>query len=154
MHDPSNNTVATTRQFTAAWACYALFAVSIFLWWPALIAVLICYVKKGEPNAGIVDSHYRWLIATFWWWLLLLVVCLAVIIAGAGPIVRDVLEAVHASGGDWDNVAMKLNIDWSSIFIAVAVAALGLFSLLFLWFWLIYRVVRGGLRLADGCAVP
>lgn len=153
MHDPSID-APSTREFSAAWVCYALFAVAVFLWWPALIAVLICYVKKDGPAAGIVDSHYRWLIATFWWWLLLFAACIAVIVAGAGPIVRDLIEAVRASGGDWDNVAMKLNINWSSIFIAAGVAALGGFSMLFLWFWVIYRVVRGGLRLADGRAVP
>jgi uncharacterized membrane protein len=154
MQTPAPDTVPPTREFTAAWICYALFAVAIFLWWPALIALLICYVKKDGANAGIVDSHYRWLIGTFWWWLLLFVVCVAVMIAGAGPIVRDVVEAVRASGGDWDNVAMKLQIRWESIFAAVAVAALGGMSMLFLWFWVIYRVVRGGLRLADGRAVP
>lgn len=154
MHDPGTDTVASTREFATAWVCYALFAVSIFLWWPALIALVICYAKKGAPNAGVVDSHYRWLIGTFWWWFLLATVCIAVVVAGAGPIVADVIDAVRASGGDWNNVAMKISIDWSSIFFAAGVATLGGFAWLFLWFWVIYRIVRGGLRLADARAVP
>ena len=154
MHDPSPEPAAPASNFNAVWLCYALFAVGVVLWWPALVALLICYVKRDGPSAGIADSHYRWLISTFWWWLVLFAVCVAIIFAGAGPIVRDLIEATRAAGGDWHNVAMKLSIHWSSIFIAAGVAMLGGLSMLLLWFWVIYRVVRGGLRLADERAVP
>jgi uncharacterized membrane protein len=150
----ASSTGPSTIDFSAAWVCYALFGVAVFMWWPALIALLICYIKRGSPGAQMIDTHYTWLIRTFWWWLLLLIVCIAVIAAGAAPIARDLAEAIDASGGDWGHARLNLRIHWESIFLSVAIATAGLTSMLFVWFWVIYRVVRGAVRLGDARAVP
>lgn len=39
-----------------------------------IVAVIICYVKKGEAAGTWVASHFTWLIRTFWWSLLWAVV--------------------------------------------------------------------------------
>lgn len=46
---------------------YILGAVGIFTAFiPILIALIICYVKRGEATGTIYYSHYDWLISTFW----------------------------------------------------------------------------------------
>lgn len=46
---------------------YVLGAVGIFTAFiPILIALIICYVKRGESAGTIYYSHYDWLISTFW----------------------------------------------------------------------------------------
>lgn len=46
---------------------YVLGAVGIFTAFiPILIALIICYVKRGEATGTIYYSHYDWLISTFW----------------------------------------------------------------------------------------
>src|ERR1700741_5485098 len=40
--------------------------------WPAIIAVIINYVKRGETRGTWLDSHFGWQIRTFWyavWWV-------------------------------------------------------------------------------------
>jgi uncharacterized membrane protein len=42
--------------------------------WPSLIAVVLSYAKRGEAAGTFLESHYRWLIRTFWFalpWALL-----------------------------------------------------------------------------------
>lgn len=46
---------------------YILGAVGIFTAFiPILIALIVCYVKRGEATGTIYYSHYDWLISTFW----------------------------------------------------------------------------------------
>lgn len=35
-----------------------------------IVAVIICYVKRGDAAGTWVASHFSWLIRTFWWSLL------------------------------------------------------------------------------------
>ncbi len=148
------DSVPSRREFAAAWACYALFIAAVFLWWPALLAVVICYAKRGEPNTGVIDAHYRWLIATFWWWLGGFVVCIGVMATGASPIMGQVFDALSAAQGNWDDVAALIELDWQSVFLAAGLATLGALAMLLLWIWVVYRIVRGALRLQDRRAVP
>jgi uncharacterized membrane protein len=42
--------------------------------WPSLIAVVLSYAKRGEAAGTFLESHFRWLIRTFWFalpWALL-----------------------------------------------------------------------------------
>jgi uncharacterized membrane protein len=146
-------TAPPTREFTAAWIAYALFAVGAFLWWPALIGVVICLAKRGAADAAFIDSHYRWLIATFGWSLLGYVVFIATIVAGAWPLARDVYFAYEQSGGDW-NAASSIQFHWESIFMTAGFALAGALGLFAVWFWYIYRVVRGAFRLGAARPVP
>ncbi len=46
---------------------------------PSIIAVILCYVKRGDARSTWAESHYRWLIRTFWYAVLWLVVAAALI---------------------------------------------------------------------------
>jgi len=150
----TTDAVPPTREFTTAWIAYALFAISVFLWWPALIGVIVCLAKRGAPGASFIDSHYRWLARTFGWSLLGCVVCVGVIVGSAWPLVHDIIVAVQQSGGDWHSAGMSIQFDWKSIFLTAGVATAGGFGLLAVWFWFIYRVVRGAFRLGAAQPVP
>ncbi len=145
--------VPPTREFTAAWIAYVLFAVAIFMWWPALLGLIINYSKRGDPDAGFIASHHRWMIGTFWWSLLGFVLCVAAILAAVWPLVRDVVMQAIASGGDFDSAGFELNVDWSSIFTTAGVASLAGIGLFVIWLWFIYRVLRGMFTLHEARAV-
>lgn len=141
-------------EFTAAWSAYALFGVAVFLWWPGLLALIINYSKRNSATAGFIGSHHRWLIRTFWWSLAGYGTALAVLAAGIWPLARDLLRTAAGPGhGQW-HANTLINIDWSSIFATVGGAMLGGVSLLAVWIWFIYRVLRGALRLADAQPAP
>lgn len=147
----------STGEFTTAWIAYGCFAVGILLWWPMLVGLIIGYVRRGEPDAGFIDSHYRWLIRTFWWSSVSYIAMLAVIIAGAWPLLRDILAQVNSGGpvgpaGDWGG--SSISFAWGSLFATVGAATAGGIGLAVVWFWLIYRVIRGGLRLANAQPAP
>lgn len=154
MNEHIIDTIPAQREYATAWACYALFALALFMGWPALVAVAICYAKRGTPNLGIIDAHYRWLIQTFWWWLALFAVCVGTVMLGASPMAHDILEAMRASGADWAHVKSELALDWRTVFLAVGVGMFGAFGLFGVWCWVVYRVVRGAIRLLDARAVP
>lgn len=148
------DSVPSRRELGAIWICYAFFAVAIFMWWPAVVALIICYAKRGEPNLGVIDSHYRWLIATFWWWFAGLAVCVVLVAMGASPLMSEVIEALRTARGNWDDVAALVELDWSSLFWAAGATTLGAFALFILWIWVAYRIVRGVLRLAHTRTAP
>jgi len=51
------------------------FIVTAFLsGWPSIIALIMCYIWRDDANGTYLDSHFDWLIRTFWWALLWLVV--------------------------------------------------------------------------------
>lgn len=57
----------TDAHRTIVLVAYVLGAVGIFTAFvPILIALIICYVKRGESTGTIYYSHYDWLISTFW----------------------------------------------------------------------------------------
>ncbi|MGE5338743.1 MAG: hypothetical protein ACM3PU_13000 [Gemmatimonadota bacterium] len=146
--------VPPTREFTAAWVAYALFAVGAFIWWPALIGVIVCLAKRGAPDSAFIDSHYRWLARTFGWSLLGYVLCLGIIVSAAWPLARDVIVAYQQSGGDWGAAGTTIQLEWESIFLTAGLALAGAFGLIGVWFWYIYRVVRGAFRLGAARPVP
>jgi uncharacterized membrane protein len=134
--------VPSSREFTFVGIAYGLHVTGLFLVWPALIGLVLDYIKRGDVEGTVLESHYSWLIRTSWWSLLwgslVLGAMLAVIIPGAAQV------ASLARSGNY------LSIPWS--FIAAAVG--GGTGLAIVWFWTVYRYTRGILRLADGRAVP
>jgi uncharacterized membrane protein len=146
--------VPPTREFTTAWIAYFLLAISTLLWWPALVALVINYSKRGGAEAGFIDSHHRWMIRTFWYSQLAWTFCFVLIVLGAWPIVSDVVRQAIATG-TWDNEAnFSINIDWSSIFTTVGAAMAGGFGMLVVWLWYVYRIARGMIALADARPLP
>lgn len=52
---------------TIVLVCYILGGVGVLTgFFLSLIALIICYIKRGESNNTIYYSHYDWLISTFW----------------------------------------------------------------------------------------
>lgn len=134
--------VPSSREFTFVGIAYGLHVTGLFLVWPAFIGVVLDYVKRGDVQETVLESHYGWLIRTFWWsflWgALILGAMLAVIVPNA------ILVAELARTGNY------LSVPWSII----AAAVIGGIGLAVVWFWVVYRLTRGILRLSDGRAVP
>lgn len=95
---------------TVAMAVYILQALSFFWGLPALVAIVISYVKRDDARGTVYESHFNWQIGTFWWGLL------------------------------WTVLGMVL----------IWVFGLGLLILGVAYVWLIYRVVKGFLKLTEG----
>ena len=85
-HTQDSGVVPNAGEFGVAWIVYALFGFGIFLWWPALFAVLVCHLRAGSPAVGFLASHYRWLARTFWLSLAGYVLAVGIILGGAWPL--------------------------------------------------------------------
>ncbi len=134
--------VPSSREFTYVGIAYGLHVAGLFLMWPALIGIVLDYVKRKDVEETILESHYSWLIRTFWWsWLwggLVLAAMLWVIVPNA----MQVAELARTG-----NV---LAVPWSILAAGVG----GGIGLAIVWFWIVYRLTRGILRLSDGRSVP
>jgi uncharacterized membrane protein len=145
--EPSSN------EYSTAWVAYALQAMGVFGFVIGpLIGLVLSYVRRDAAGAGFIASHHRWLIRTFWWTLLWYLVCLAVVFAGAWPIISEVVREAIRSGGNARE--FSFGIAWETIFATVGAAMLGGLGIIVVWIWNLYRIVRGGFRLADRGAVP
>jgi uncharacterized membrane protein len=49
-HAAPATAVPPSGAFTAAWIAYAFFIGGIFLWWPALLGLIVCYSKRGDKD--------------------------------------------------------------------------------------------------------
>jgi uncharacterized membrane protein len=138
----SSDPIPSSREFTFVGVAYGIYVLGLFLFWPLLIGVVLAYVKRNDVGGTMLESHYGWLIRTFWWWTVLwtaiIVAMLAVIVPNA------MLIAAAVRSGDY------LSIPWSLIGAAIG----GGIALSVVWFWAVYRLIRGVLRLADGRPVP
>lgn len=134
--------VPSSREFTYVAVAYGIYALGLFLVWPVIAGVALAYVKRGAVEETMLASHYRWLIRTFWAWLLLWIVILAAMLAVIVP--NAVVIAQAARTGDY------FSIPWAMI----AAGIFGGLALSSVWFWVVYRLLRGILRLSDGRAVP
>lgn len=135
----------TSSDVSTAWVAYILQATGAFGFvLGPLVGLVISYVRRDAP--GYVASHHRWLIRTVWWTALGYLLCLAVIVGGAWPIVSEIVREAIRSGGNAQ--AFSFAIDWDSIFATVGAALLGGLGVVFVWAWNLYRIVRGGFRLA------
>ncbi|MFN3564717.1 MAG: DUF4870 family protein [Burkholderiaceae bacterium] len=136
-----------TREFTALWIAYGLHAIGFvsMLIWPAIIGVVINYAKRGD-SASFLDSHHRWLIRTFWLALAGYAVAIGILVASAWPVVAAAIRSAATPG--------TLSIGWDTLFATIGGAAVGALGIVAVWAWVIYRLIRGGLRLQDARAVP
>ncbi len=46
--------------------CYVLGVLGVFFFITACVALFICYLKREDAMNTIYQSHYTWLISTFW----------------------------------------------------------------------------------------
>jgi uncharacterized membrane protein len=152
--EPDPAPAPSANEFTIAWIAYGCFYAGVLLWWPSLIGLIIGYLRRGEPGAGFIRSHYGWLIRTFWWSTLAWIASIAVIVSGAAPLLRDLFRSARSGeGGRWE-IERLVTIEWGSIFAAAGLASVGGLALLGVYVYLVYRLVRGSLRLAAGKAAP
>ena len=94
---------------TVTLVVYALQALSFFWGLPAIVAIVINYIKRDDARGTVYESHFDWQIRTFWWGLVWTLVGIALIFAfGLGLIVLGVA-----------------------------------------YVWLIYRIVKGFLKLTE-----
>jgi uncharacterized membrane protein len=94
---------------TVTMAVYALQALSFFFFLPAVVALIINYVKRDDARGTVYESHFDWQIRTFWWGLL------------------------------WTLVGTVL----------IFALGLGLLVLAVVYVWVIYRIVKGFLKLTE-----
>jgi uncharacterized membrane protein len=99
-------------------------------------------VKRRDVEDTFLASHYDWLIRTFWWALL----WGALLIGGMVWVI--VPNAVQL--GELARTGDYFSIPWEII----AAGVVGGVGISIVWFWTVYRFIRGILRLADGRAVP
>ena len=45
---------------------YALYAVSLVVGLSGIVAIVIAYLKRDEARGCFLESHYTWIIRTFW----------------------------------------------------------------------------------------
>ncbi len=88
---------------------YALQALSFIWGLPAVVALVINYLKRDDARGTLYESHFTWQIRSFWWGLL-----------------------------------------WVAIGGVLAVVLVGFVVLFVAWVWMIYRVVKGWLKLTEG----
>ena len=107
---------------------YILYIVAIFTGGLlAVIALVINYVKRSSVRGTIFESHFTWQIRTFWWYLI------------------------------WNTVAfvpfffLFFTGEDPDLFAGVAFGATT-FCLIVIglaWIWIVYRAIRGIMRLND-----
>ena len=53
---------------------YACYAVGFFVGVTWLIGVIVAYVKRDDARGTWMESHFSWMIRTFWWSLVWMIV--------------------------------------------------------------------------------
>jgi len=146
--------VPPTKEFTAAWIAYLLYALSSVLLWPALIALLISYNKRGHAETGFIDSHHRWMLRSFWYSQLAFLVFFILVLVGVWPLISNIVDQVIAAAQTGAEPSFSLNLDWEPLFTTVGSAMIGGLGIALTWFWFIYRMIRGMIALADARPLP
>lgn len=118
-----------------------MYAIGLLLIWPTLIGLVIAYVKRDDVPP-LLASHYRWLINTFWWWLIAWTVIIAAMLTVIVPNAFEIDAAVRSG--------QILNISWELI----GTGVFGGLAIGIVWLWVVYRLIRGTVRLSDGREVP
>ena len=118
--------IASSKQI--ATIIYALQAAAFLYGVTGLVALVLGYVKRGEAERTWLESHFDWQINTFW-----------------GSVLWAAVTFI---------VALVLGVGGGSEAGAILGGGAAIVSLLLLWGWNIYRVVRGWMRLSADQPVP
>ena len=133
--------IPSSQAFTVVGVTYGLYGLGLLMLWPTLIGVVIAYAKRHDVPE-LLASHYRWLISTFWWWFVAWIVILGAMLTVMIPNAIDIEGAVRSG--------QYFNIPWELI----GAIVMGGFGLLIVWLWVVYRLIRGAVRLGDGLSAP
>ena len=107
---------------------YVLYIIAIFTGGLlAVIALIINYIKLGAVRGSIFESHFKWQIRTFWWYLIWNIIAfvpfLFLFLTGENP---DLFAGVALGA--------------STFCVAI---------IFFAWVWIVYRAIKGIMRLND-----
>ncbi|MDM1272418.1 MULTISPECIES: DUF4870 family protein [Acinetobacter] len=107
---------------------YLLYIVAIFsAGLLAIVALIINYVKRGAVRGSIFESHFTWQIRSFWWYLFWNIVAF--------------VPFFFIFFIDEDPTRFAQVVFGASAF---CLAVIGLS-----WLWIVYRAIRGIMRLND-----
>ena len=137
----ASEAIPSSSAFTLVGVTYGLYGLGLFLFWPSVIGLVIAYVKRHDVPE-LLSSHYRWLIKTFWWSLIAWVVIIGVMLVVMVPNAIEIESAVRSG--------QYFNIPWELI----GAGVLGGLGIAIVWLWMIYRLIRGAVRLSDGRTAP
>jgi uncharacterized membrane protein len=135
-------TVPSTREFTLLGITYGLYAIGLVMFWTAFIGLVIAYVRRGDAAGTFIASHYTWLIRTFWGWIVGFAI-------GIGTLIALVLPPAIELG-QIAKETHQIRLPWEMLVGAIG----GGLLIAVVWCWVVYRLIRGTLRLADAREVP
>ena len=117
---------------TLTFVLYVLYIVAIFsAGILALVALLINYLKLDAVKGSIFESHFRFQIRSFWWYLAWTVIAFIPFIF------------VFFTRND---PALFAGVTLGASAFCVAVLVLS-------WLWIVYRAIKGIMRLNDNLAM-
>lgn len=134
------------------WVVYVLYALSYFTGITAIIGIIINYLKKDEVAETWIESHFRWQIRTFWFGLLWAVIGGATLYFTMIDFILSANFSNIIPSANFPNTipsASFHNITPSASFSQIILILSGIFILSANFFWIIYRIVRGLLRLNE-----
>jgi uncharacterized membrane protein len=117
---------------TLTFVLYVLYIVAIFsAGILALVALVINYLKLDSVKGSIFESHFRFQIRTFWWYLIWTVIAFVPFIF------------VFFTGQDPARFA--------GVTLGATAFCIGVLGLS--WIWIVYRAIKGIIRLNDNLAI-
>lgn len=134
--------VPSAREFTMLGITYGLYALGLVMFWPAAAGLVIAYVKRSDAAGTFLGSHYTWLIRTFWGWAIGFAVGVGTLLALVVP------SAIEL--GQFAKSTHQVRLPWEML----GGALVGGVLITVVWCWVVYRLIRGTLRLADARPVP
>lgn len=113
---------------TLTFILYILYIVAIFTGGLlAVIALVINYIKRSSVRGTIFESHFTWQIRTFWWYLIWNIIAFVpfffLFFTGENP---DLFAGVAFGATTFCLIVISLA-----------------------WIWIVYRAIRGIMRLND-----
>ena len=142
MSADASSTVPSAREFTMLGITYGLYALGLVMFWPAAVGLVIAYVKRSDVAETFLGSHYTWLIRTFWAWAIGFA-------AGIGTLMALVVPSAIELG-QLAKSTQQIRLPWEML----GGAIVGGLAIAVVWCWVVYRLIRGTLRLADARPVP
>jgi uncharacterized membrane protein len=142
MSADASSTVPSAREFTMLGIAYGLYALGLVMFWPAAVGLVIAYVKRGDVAETFLGSHYTWLIRTFWGWAIGFAAGIGILMALVVPSAIELGQLAKST--------QQIRLPWEML----GGAIVGGLAIAVVWCWVVYRLIRGTLRLADARPVP